>query len=406
VTLVGKLSSFLLLCWLVPSPAYAAAAEPAAKSSVRAKAIPNAKAKAKVKAKTKSKITANTTQPSRAGSPVISPRQAPVDENSLNTDIAAARRILVRKPNDVEAQARLARAAVVLIDWLLSAEAVGDSGKVQRLAQKLDTDLHGTGRRVQKMSQQGDVMAKQAAGFIYAQGILLKPNPEKSCAEFIAAAEKLAAAGWHAAQCLMASSPDKAWMQMERAAQRGHAAAQEWMGRRCLGEFGAKEKNFVCARDYLIPSASQGRPSAQTLLAYLMVTGQGGSVDLSRAIRLYTSAAEKGDARAQNNLGELYETGRGVPMNLEDAIRWYERAVENGLGSAQFNAGRLWAIGIGGKKDPAKARAFLAQAEANGVPQARQMLDWLDRPDLPKRDDMPVSKPAAPAPLDDAKAKD
>lgn len=291
-----------------------------------------------------------------------------MDEDSLNADVAAARRILTGKPNDVEAQKRLARAAVTLIDWLLSAEAVGDSEKVRHLTQKLNKDLHDTGRRVEKMSQQGDLMGKQATGFIFAQGILLKKDPGKACTEFLAAAEKLASAGWHAAQCLMESSPDKAWIQMERAAQRGHATAQEWMGRRCLGEFGAREKDFVCARNYLIQSASLGRPRAQTLLAYLMTTGQGGSVDVSRAIRLYTSAAEKGDVNAQNNLGEILETGRGVPRNLEEAMRWYERAAEKGLGSAQFNAGRLWAIGVGKKKDPARARAFLVQAEANGVP--------------------------------------
>lgn len=379
MTSIQKLSCILLLFWLAPVPAYAAGAtQPAAQSSAKA----NATAKTKVKAKV--------TKPSRS---VSSSRLAPVDEASLDDDIAAARRILTRKPNDVEAHARLARAAVVLIDWLLSAEAVGDSEKAQRLTEKLNRDLHDTGWRVQKMSQQGDLMAKQAAGFILAHGILLKSNPEKSCAEYLAAAKKLASAGWHAAQCLMESSPGKAWVQMERAAQRGHATAQEWMGRRCLGEFGAKEKDFVCARSYLVQSASLGRPRAQTLLAYLMTTGQGGPVDLSRAIRLYTTAAEKGDINAQNNLGEIHEMGRGVPRNLEEALRWYERAAAKGLGSAQFNAGRLWAIGVGEQKDPAKARAFLVQAEANGVPQARQVLDWLDRQGVPERGDTPAPRP-------------
>jgi len=41
---------------------------------------------------------------------------------------------------------------------------------------------------------------------------------------------------------------------------------------------------------------------------------------------------------------------------------------------------------VGEKKDPAKARALLVQAETNGVPQARQVLDWLDRQAPPTPD--------------------
>ncbi len=145
-----------------------------------------------------------------------------------------------------------------------------------------------------------------------------------------------------------------------------------------------------------------GRPRAQTLLAYLLMTGQGGAVDLSRAIRLYTTAAEKGDVDAQNNLGEINETGRGLTRNLDEAIRWYERAAEQGLGSAQFNAGRLWAIGVGDRKDPAKARALLVQAESKGIAQAREVLDWLDRQVVLEASESPALKAATTL---DAKAK-
>lgn len=363
----------------------------------RAAAYSNAKARAVAiaKVKAKSKARAQATKLSRHAPAVVSSRADPVNESSLDADMAAARKIVAVKSNDVEARERLARASVVLIDWVLRAEAVGDSKKAERLVQKLKQDLHDTGWRVQNMSQRGDVMAKQAAGFLLGRGILLKQDHDKSCAEFIAAAEKLAPASWHAAQCLMAASPDKAWVQIARAAQRGHAAAQEWMGRRCLGEFGGTEKDFPCARNYLSQSASLGRPRAQTLLAFLLITGQGGSVEIPRAVGLYQAAADQGDVDALNNLGEIHETGRGVPINQDEAMRWYERAAEKGLGSAQFNAGRLWAVGVGAKKDPAKARAYLKQAEGNGISQARQVLDWLDR-QLPEvLDESPRLKPAS-----------
>ncbi|MDK9704396.1 MAG: sel1 repeat family protein [Sulfuritalea sp.] len=379
-----------------------------AKATARAKA--NNKAKTKTK-KTKAKIKANsrikaaaTIRPNalkqNSRGAVLESSRVPTDEDSLDVEVAAARRIANANPVDALAKDRLARAAVFLIDLLLQAEAVDDRKKAQRLTQKLVKDLHDTGGQIGKMAQKGDLKSRQAIGFLLGRGVLLQRDADKSCAEFIAAADQLAPSGWHAAQCLMEAAPEKAWAQMEHAAQRGHAAAQEWMGRRCLGEFGTSERDLTCARDYLIQSASLGRSRAQTLLAYLLMSGQGGPVDVPRAVRLYTVAAERGDTDAQNNLGEIHETGRGVAKNLDEAMRWYELAAQRGLGSAQFNAGRLWAIGVGEKKDPAKARAYLVQAEGNGVSQARQVLEWLDRQSPPAPDASPAQGSATGKELD------
>ena len=369
---VAALIGSLLIFWFALAPAQAAEAT---KAKVGAKATAKIKARASPKAKRKT--------PGAPAAAALPHRAELTDERSLTAEVTAARQTLAADPRDGEARDRLARATVVLIDMLLGAEAVGDMGKAERLAQMLRKDLHDTGWRVQKMSQKGDLKASQATGFLLAHGIFLQKDVNKACGEFVAAAEKLPSAGWHAAQCLMEALPEKAWENMEGAAQRGHAAALEWMGRRCLGEFGKKDKDFACARTHLSASASQGRPRAQTLLAYLLASGQGGEADLPRAIRLYKLAAEHGDTDAQNNLGEIYEMGRGTDRNQDEALRWYERAAEGGLGSAQFNAGRLWAIGVGERKDPTKARALLVQAEGNGIAQARQVLDWLDRQNPP-----------------------
>lgn len=382
-----KLICIFVVFWLALAPVHAA-------QPTKAKAKTSAKKSIKAKAGAKAKPKANATRLSRPARSALGARFDPANESSLDSEVAAARRIVTTKPGDVGARERLARASVAFIDLLLDAEALGDTAKVERLSQKIATELHDAGWRVQKMSQKGDLRATQATGYLLARGLLLQKDTENSCAKFLIAAEKLAPAGWHAAHCLMANSPDRAWEQMERAAQRGHAAALEWMGRRCLGEFGATEKDFVSARVHLAQSASLGRSRAQTLLAYLLASGQGGPADVSRAIRLYKLAAERGDADAQNNLGEINEMGRGVEKNLQEAIRWYELAAQRGLGSGQFNAGRLWAIGVGEKKDPARARDFLVQAEGNGIPQARQILDWLDRQDVPASVEPPMDMPS------------
>jgi TPR repeat protein len=437
----SKSICLLLLVWL--SVLSAGAAEPAGaapRESTNAKATAASAAKAKVKPKTKGKPQSTAGKPrATTGKPKATaakpqanakPQAKPVfrdraekpqppeekpqqkaeqgsrpasstppsgddspDGRKLDLEVAAARRAVAQDPGDIKARENLARLTVEIVDALLRAEAVGDSRRASELTQKLRTDLHDTGWRVQKMAEQGNLMAYQATGLLLERGLLLEMDANRSCADFFIAAEQLASAGWHAAKCLMKSSPDKAWVQMERAAVRGHATAQEWMGRRCVGEFGATDPDHACARFWLAQSASQGRPRSQTLLAYLLMNGYGGPVDEPRAARLYKLAAEQGDANAQNNLGEIHEMGRGVPPNPGEALRLYELAAEQGLSAAQFNAGRLWAIGTGDKKDPAKARSLLVQAEGNGVVQARQVLNWLDRQVPPG----PVAVPEEPS---------
>ncbi len=302
-------------------------------------------------------------------------------EHQLQREVVAARSILERDPKNADAREVIARVAIVTTDWLLSAEAIGNAAKAERLTISLKRDFPDAGRRIQTIAQQGDPKAHQALGVLHERGIVLARDADKSCKEFQSVASQLAGSAWHWAQCLLEAAPEEAWVQMERAALGGHAAAQEWLGRRCLGEFGATGKDFACAREWLSQSASQGRPRAQTLYAFLLGSGQGGPVDASRAVRLYRLAADQGDADALNNLGEIHESGRGVERSPDQALILYERAAERGLVAGQFNAGRMWAIGAAGKADALRARAWLAQAEQKGVSQARQVLDWLDQRD-------------------------
>jgi TPR repeat protein len=366
------------------------------KSSAKVKAA-NQKGAAKAKAGNKLTPTPATGQ---IRSAVVSRLGSLRTENELRKEIVAARATLARDPKNVEAKEILARAAIITSDWLLGAEAIGATVKAERLGASLKRDFSESGWRIQNSAQQGDAKARQALGVLYGRGIVLERDAKKSCAEFKAAADQLSGAGWHWAQCLLETSPDEAWVQMERAALGGHAAAQEWIGRRCLGEFGASGKDFTCAREWLSQSASLGRPRAQALFAYLVGSGQGGPVDSARAIRLYRLAAESGDADAQNNLGEIFESGRGIEKNIDEAQRWYEKAAERGLPAGHFNAGRVWAAGPVARRDPTKARAHLVQAEKAGVVQARQVLDWLDQQYPPE------SKPTADATSPVTAAKD
>ena len=55
----------------------------------------------------------------------------------------------------------------------------------------------------------------------------------------------------------------------------------------------------------------------------------------TKAVELYTLAAEQGNANAQYNLGVMYAEGRGVPKNEQVAAAWYRKAAEQGHASAQ-----------------------------------------------------------------------
>jgi TPR repeat protein len=384
---------FLLALLFVPlscpsaAPAEQAAAsaqrESKARSQTRTRNKTSAKAKTKSRDKVKIKPAAKSASTKVKAAPSAK-AQAPGlvavrTESELQKEVAAARVALARDPGNAAAGEALARTAVSATELLLTAEALGSAAKTERLGAFLTREFPDVGSRLQKLARQGDPRARQALGVFYGRGIGLVRDPQKSCAEFKAAAAQLPASAWHWAQCNLEAAPEEGWAQMERAALQGHAAAQEWIGRRCLGEFATAGKDFACAREWLSQSASQGRPRSQTLYAYLLNSGQGGPVDASRSLRLYKLAAEQGDVDAQNNLGEIHESGRGVDKNPAEALLWYERAAERGFGPAQFNAGRLWAVGVGERKDPAKARAWLVQAERNGIEQARQVLDWLDQ---------------------------
>lgn len=376
----------------------AAARKPAASKAVsKVKSKPKANAKAKVKNK------------ARPGKPTTKPRSPvaqqaapiakatplkipdldpdlhlPASDAAIEKEINALREKQRQDPANRDTPRRLALAAVKLTERLMLAQALGGTARAEAIGAFLDTNLPDVGPGVQELAAKGDAKAQQALGYLHARGIAVQADSAKACAAFKRAADSLPGAAWHWAQCVIDSSPDEAWKSMERAALLGHATAQEWMGRRCLGELGASGKDFECARGWLGQSAAQGRSRSQTLLAYLMNAGLGGPVDSSRALRLYSLAAEQGDVDAQNNLGEIHEAGRGVSRSSEAALRWYELAAERGLPAAQFNAGRLLAVGVGDRADPARARALLVHAEAKGVAQSRQVLDWLDRQEMLK----------------------
>ena len=222
-----------------------------------------------------------------------------------------------------------------------------------------------------------------ALGVMHHYGILEESNIGSACERFAAASEKgFADAAYRHARCIEAKRPDAALALYTTAADGGHAAASEHLGRRCLE---VRPSDGECAARRLEAAAAGGRPSAKSLLGWLYAQGVGKERDIARALALYKEAAAAGDLAARNNLGELYETGRGVKQDARRAVDLYREAAAEGFAPALFNLGRAYAAGIGVEFDAAEARRWLRQALEAGIRPAQQVLDWLDRQTPPQQ---------------------
>jgi TPR repeat protein len=277
-----------------------------------------------------------------------------------------------------EAQVAPAQQAIRDAAELDAALAKGDAAQARVIEGKIRALGAGALAALERETQPGSPDARFAAGLLLSRGLLGPRDGARACVYFARAAEAGHVAGeYQAALCLLGADPERAARLMESAAVRSHPAAQEALGRACLED--RHRRNLDCAVRNLAAAAKAGRPSAQSLFAWMHTVGVGVEREPITALALYLLAARQGDPAAQNNLGELYETGveAALEKNPHRAALWYEAAARGGFGPAQFNLGRLYAAGAGVEYDPALARSWLGKAEAWGVPAAAELLRQL-----------------------------
>ena len=99
---------------------------------------------------------------------------------------------------------------------------------------------------------------------------------------------------------------------------------------RVFKSLGGKQ-NYPEAETWYRKAAEQGHAGAQNALGGLMLIGIGGvPQDLGEAEHWFRRAAEKGDGAAQGSLGFMYHAGLGIPQNTTLAYLWYDIAGANG----------------------------------------------------------------------------
>jgi TPR repeat protein len=337
---------------------------------------------AKTKKAAPAKKAAAKSPPQPADVPAL--EAAPAQENPkarLDWALAEAKRHreLVRTTKADATRVHMATIAIEVTRDLERALANADMASAAAFREAIIQQLHDTRWRLNWLAERKVPGGDFALGVMSLHGILGERDLEEACRRFDSAWRKgfLDAAYRHAG-CLESKNPEESGSLLLAAADAGHAAASEQLGKRCLE---AKPPDASCALARLQASAAAGRPSSKSLLGWLHAQGIGATANPQLALALYTEAAEAGDLPAKNNLGELFETGRGVKQDPRRAFEHYREAAAGGFAPAQFNLGRLYASGVGVERNVVSARTWLREARKAGIPQAGQLLDWLDKQD-------------------------
>ena len=286
------------------------------------------------------------------------------------------RAIISGRPRDERASTLLASLAVVVTTDLERSLATGDVDNAAALRKVVERKLPDTRWRLGLIGGHGAGGGHFALGVMALHGILGERDRDAACVLFQSAWDKgFLDSAYRLSDCVAASAPAREPPLLEAAADFGHAAASEQLGRRCLE---STPQDTKCAFSRLSAAAAAGRPSAKSVLGWMYAQGVGVAIDPQRAQSLYLEAAGAGDRSAKNNLGELYETGRGVAADPAKAAAYYREAAEGGFAPAQFNLGRMYAAGTGLPQDAGKAREWLRAALKGGIQPAQKVLDWLD----------------------------
>ncbi len=160
-----------------------------------------------------------------------------------------------------------------------------------------------------------------------------------------------------------------------KAAEQGHAGAQNWLG--VLYERGhGVSPSWSEAVKWYRKAAEQGEVNAQFSLGWCYEFGKGVSQSYYEAVKWYRKAAEQGEAQAQHNLGLCYYNGKGVSQSNYEAVKWYRKAAEQGHAGAQCNLGLCYYNGKGVSQSYSEAVKWYLKAAEQGNSAAQYNLGW------------------------------
>ncbi len=151
--------------------------------------------------------------------------------------------------------------------------------------------------------------------------------------------------------------------------------------------YGAYQRGlYVTALNKALTRAQAGDAAAQTLVAEMMMRGQGIAHDQKGAAFWYGQAAEKGDPAGMFQYALLLMQGRLVPRDKAKADDYMRRAAEAGNASAQFNWAQILVADNPGEKGLKLALPFYEKSAEQGISDSQYAVAQLYESihDLPK----------------------
>lgn len=130
--------------------------------------------------------------------------------------------------------------------------------------------------------------------------------------------------------------------------------------------------------------ATQGDANSQYAMAIMHLKKEVQAAQDTKAFGYLVAAAKQQHVAAMFNLGVAYWEGRGVSKQTTKALNWWEVAAQREDAGAQYNLGLAYHIGEGRTKDDEKALHWIQLAVDNGHPQAKSLLDSIQKKDLPE----------------------
>ncbi len=130
-------------------------------------------------------------------------------------------------------------------------------------------------------------------------------------------------------------------------AKQGDAQAQFWLGAMYFYGKGLPQ-DIQEAKTWIEKAAQRGYAKAQNFLGKIYRDGIAGTpINNQESVKWFRLAAEQDYAVAQISLGEAYLYGRGVQQNKVNAATWFEKAAEQGNHTGQYLLGVLFTAGLG-----------------------------------------------------------
>ena len=229
-----------------------------------------------------------------------------------------------------------------------------------------------------KSAEQGNSAGQSNLGEMYRDGRGVTHNDEEAVSWFQRSAEQGDAAGEANLGAMylkgLGVSQDygEALKWLKKSADQGNAWGQCALGRMYAEGKGVPQddvealKWFRKAADWYHQNAKQGNAGAQLALGEMYANGFGVSKDYAEAAKWFRKSAEQGNAVAQRSLGMMYVDGAGVPQDYAEAVKWFMKAAEQGSAVAQTCLGGMYANGRGVSLDYAEAIKWYRKAAEQG----------------------------------------